>query len=84
MVEFLTAAGFTLTAPQATFYLWINNPEGMTSAEVSTMFLEKAGVVVTPGSGFGDAGEGYFRISLTVSEARLNEAGERIVKVLKV
>ena len=84
MVKFLTEAGFTLTAPQATFYLWINNPEGMTSAEVSTMFLEKAGVVVTPGSGFGDAGEGYFRISLTVSEARLNEAGERIVKVLKV
>jgi len=39
---------------------------------------------VTPGSGFGDAGEGYFRISLTVSEARLNEAGERIVTVLKV
>ena len=84
MVAFLKKAGFTLTAPQATFYLWIDNPAGMTSAEVSTMFLEKAGVVVTPGSGFGDAGEGYFRISLTVPEARLNEAGERIVKVLKV
>jgi LL-diaminopimelate aminotransferase len=84
MVDFLKKAGFTLTAPKATFYLWIDNPEGMTSAEVSTMFLEKAGVVVTPGSGFGDAGEGYFRISLTVPEARLNEAGERIVKVLKV
>ncbi len=84
MVEFLKKAGFTLTAPQATFYLWIDNPAGMTSAEVSTMFLEKAGVVVTPGSGFGDAGEGYFRISLTVPEARLNEAGERIVKVLSV
>ncbi len=84
MVDFLKKAGFTLTAPQATFYLWIDNPAGMTSAEVSTMFLEKAGVVVTPGSGFGDAGEGYFRISLTVPEARLNEAGERIVKVLSV
>jgi len=84
MVDFLKKAGFTLTAPKATFYLWIDNPAGMTSAEVSTMFLEKAGVVVTPGSGFGDAGEGYFRISLTVPESRLNEAGERIVKVLKV
>ncbi len=84
MVSFLTRAGFTLKAPQATFYLWINNPAGMTSAEVSTMFLEKAGVVVTPGNGFGDAGEGYFRISLTVPEARLNEAGERIVKALAV
>ncbi|MCK5682184.1 LL-diaminopimelate aminotransferase, partial [bacterium] len=84
MVSFLTKAGFTLTSPEATFYLWIDNPKGMTSSEVSTMFLEKAGVVVTPGSGFGDAGEGYFRISLTVPEARLNEAGERIVKVLSV
>ncbi|NPA24302.1 MAG: LL-diaminopimelate aminotransferase [Deltaproteobacteria bacterium] len=84
MVSFLTKAGFSLKAPQATFYLWINNPAGMTSAEVSTMFLEKAGVVVTPGNGFGDAGEGYFRISLTVPEARLNEAGERIVKALAV
>lgn len=84
MVSFLTRAGFTLTSPKATFYLWINNPEGMTSAQVSAMFLEKAGVVVTPGNGFGDAGEGYFRISLTVSEDRLNEAGERIVKVLQV
>lgn len=84
MVSFLTRAGFTLASPKATFYLWINNPEGMTSAEVSAMFLEKAGVVVTPGNGFGDAGEGYFRISLTVSEERLNEAGKRIVKVLGV
>jgi len=84
MVSFLNKAGFTLVSPKATFYLWINNPQGMTSAEVSAMFLEKAGVVVTPGNGFGDAGEGYFRISLTVSEDRLNEAGERIVKVLKV
>ncbi len=84
MVSFLTRAGFTLRSPQATFYLWIDNPAGMTSAEVSAMFLEKAGVVVTPGNGFGAAGEGYFRISLTVPEARLNEAGERIVKALKV
>lgn len=84
MVSFLTRAGFRLKSPQATFYLWIDNPAGMTSAEVSAMFLEKSGVVVTPGNGFGDAGEGYFRISLTVPEARLNEAGERIVKALKV
>ncbi|MBN2809256.1 MAG: LL-diaminopimelate aminotransferase [Deltaproteobacteria bacterium] len=84
MVAFLTKAGFTLASPQATFYLWINNPEGMCSAEVSTMFLEKAGVVVTPGNGFGAAGEGYFRISLTVSEERLNEAGERIIQALRV
>lgn len=82
MVDFLRRAGFTVSSPKATFYLWINNPKGMSSAEVSTMFLEKAGVVVTPGNGFGAAGEGYFRISLTVPKERLNEAGERIVKTL--
>ncbi|HDS16150.1 MAG TPA: LL-diaminopimelate aminotransferase [Proteobacteria bacterium] len=82
MVEFLRQAGFTLNSPKATFYLWINNPKGMTSALVSAMLLEKAGVLVTPGNGFGASGEGYFRISLTVPEARLNEAGERIVRAL--
>ncbi|MBN2706895.1 MAG: LL-diaminopimelate aminotransferase [Deltaproteobacteria bacterium] len=82
MVGFLRKAGFTLNSPQATFYLWIKNPKGMTSSQVSAMFLEKAGVVVTPGNGFGASGEGYFRISLTVPEARLNEAGERIVRAL--
>ncbi len=84
MTSFLARAGFRLTAPRATFYLWIDNPAGLSSTEVSTMFLEQAGVVVTPGNGFGAAGEGYFRISLTVPESRLNEAGERIVKALKV
>ncbi|MBN2233181.1 MAG: LL-diaminopimelate aminotransferase [Deltaproteobacteria bacterium] len=78
MIPALRAAGFTLEAPKATFYLWIRNPEGMDSATLAAMLIEKTGVVVTPGSGFGAAGEGYFRISLTVPEARLLEAGERI------
>jgi LL-diaminopimelate aminotransferase len=54
----------------------------MDSASVASMLLEEAGVVVTPGNGFGEAGEGYFRISLTVPEARLQEAGERIIKAI--
>ncbi len=83
MVDFLHQAGFAVTAPKATFYLWISNPAGMDSAAVAAMLLEQAGVVVTPGSGFGAAGEGYFRISLTVAEERLREAGERIVKALR-
>jgi len=82
MVNALKKAGFTLAVPKATFYLWIKNPTGMDSAGVAAMLLEQAGVVVTPGNGFGDAGEGYFRISLTVPEARLQEAGERIIKAI--
>jgi LL-diaminopimelate aminotransferase len=82
MIPALRAAGFSLEVPQATFYLWVRNPEGMDSATVAAMLIEKTGVVVTPGSGFGAAGEGYFRISLTVPEARLLEAGERIKAAL--
>ncbi|MCK4379452.1 MAG: aminotransferase class I/II-fold pyridoxal phosphate-dependent enzyme, partial [Deltaproteobacteria bacterium] len=78
----LKKAGFTLSVPKATFYLWIKTPIGMDSAGVAAMLLEQTGVVVTPGNGFGDAGEGYFRISLTVPEARLQEAGERIIKAI--
>ncbi len=82
MVNALKKAGFTLSVPKATFYLWIKNPVGMDSAGVAAMLLEQTGVVVTPGNGFGDSGEGYFRISLTVPEARLQEAGERIIKAI--
>jgi LL-diaminopimelate aminotransferase len=42
------------------------------------MLLDKAGVVAAPGSGYGSCGEGYFRISLTVGEERINEAFSRI------
>jgi LL-diaminopimelate aminotransferase len=46
------------------------------------MILEKADVVVTPGSEFGEYGEGYFRISLTVNDSRLEEALSRMVNIL--
>ncbi|MBW1721903.1 MAG: LL-diaminopimelate aminotransferase [Deltaproteobacteria bacterium] len=77
MVQGLREAGFEVDAPKATFYLWVRVPGGMTSAELTSRFLDK-GVVVTPGNGFGDPGEGYFRIALTQTRARLAEAIERI------
>ncbi|MFH1122396.1 MAG: LL-diaminopimelate aminotransferase [Pseudomonadota bacterium] len=77
MVEGLRAAGFELEAPKASFYLWIKVPEGYTSTQLAGRLLEK-GVVVTPGNGFGDPGEGYFRIALTQKRERLLEAIERI------
>jgi LL-diaminopimelate aminotransferase len=77
MVKGLREAGFELASPQATFYLWIRVPQGYTSAQLTTQLLEK-GVVVTPGNGFGEPGEGYFRIALTQKRDRLEEAIERI------
>lgn len=77
MVKGLGDAGFELDSPKATFYLWIHVPKGYTSARLATLLLEK-GVVVTPGNGFGDPGEGYVRIALTQKKERLQEAMERI------
>jgi LL-diaminopimelate aminotransferase len=77
MVDGLRKAGFELDTPKASFYLWVRVPHGYTSARLATRLLEK-GVVVTPGNGFGEPGEGYFRIALTQKRERLAEALERI------
>lgn len=78
MVNGLKAAGFDMDIPKATFYLWVKVPSPYTSADITSILLEKAGIVVTPGSGFGDPGEGYFRISLTQDTERLEEAVNRL------
>lgn len=78
MVQGLREAGFELDPPKATFYLWIRVPDGYTSASLATRLLEEAGLVVTPGNGFGEPGEGYFRIALTRNRKRLGEAIERL------
>jgi LL-diaminopimelate aminotransferase len=78
MVQGLRDLGFQVTSPKATFYLWVNVPKGYTSTQLAARLLEDAGVVVTPGNGFGEPGEGYFRIALTQKEERLSEALERL------
>lgn len=78
MVEGLKDAGYELVRPKATFYLWVKAPKGFTSAGIATRLLDEAGVVVTPGNGFGAPGEGYIRIALTQNEERLREAIGRI------
>lgn len=74
----LTKSGFEFDAPRGAFYLWVRVPRGYTSKEFTSVLLEKAGVVVAPGSGYGSCGEGYIRISLTINENRLKEAFERM------
>ncbi len=70
--------GIKAKSPKATFYVWAEVPAGYTSASFVSHLLENAGIVATPGNGFGDPGEGYFRIALTVSSERLQEAVDRI------
>ena len=78
MVEALNSAGFKVEAPKATFYLWIKVPDGYNSAQIATRLLEETGLVVTPGNGFGEPGEGYIRIALTQTKERLAEAIARL------
>ncbi len=78
MVKGLRELGLEVDRPKATFYLWIQVPKGYTSAQFATVLLEQAGIVATPGNGFGEDGEGFIRMALTVDEKRLNEAIERL------
>ncbi len=78
----LKKAGFQVEAPQATFYVWFPVPHGTDSITFATRALEEAGVVITPGVGFGSHGEGYVRAALTVSKERLEEAAQRLARVL--
>ncbi len=82
-VEALRKAGFAVESPRAAMYLWVPLPEEVPSAVFARRSLEEAGVVVLPGSGFGPAGEGYFRIALTVGAARLAEAANRLGEMLE-
>jgi LL-diaminopimelate aminotransferase len=74
--------GFEAVTPQATMYLWVPLPEGVASLEFARRALEDQGVIVLPGSAFGDTAEGYFRVALTVPADRLAEAAERMGRVL--
>ena len=81
VVDALNAAGWSLDRPKATIYVWAPVPakyEGSSMAFADELF-EKTGVVVTPGLGYGRAGEGFFRISLTYPDEVLTEAMDRIV-----
>lgn len=80
LVAGLQRAGFAVEPPRATFYLWLRVPGGDDQAFCARL-IEQAGVVVTPGSGFGPAGAGYARFALCVDEARLDEAVERIERL---
>jgi LL-diaminopimelate aminotransferase len=78
----LDRIGIDYYKSNATIYVWAKVPEGHTSESFAKLVLDKADVVVTPGSAYGKQGEGYFRISLTIDDKRLEEALNRIDKAL--
>jgi LL-diaminopimelate aminotransferase len=74
--------GIEIEPPRGTIYVWAPVPAGHTSASFAEEVLERAAVVVSPGSAYGANGEGFFRISLTVPDERLTEAVERMTESL--
>ncbi len=80
LVPGLKTLGLEVDPPPAAFYVWVTVPNGYTSASFTAHLLEKAGIVTTPGNGFGAPGEGYIRMTLCTTRERLAEAVERIRK----
>ncbi len=78
----LSALGLHVIRPEATFYLWTRVPSGFDSSAFVTHILKKAGVLATPGNGFGAPGEGYVRVALTAPVERIEEAVERIKRAI--
>jgi LL-diaminopimelate aminotransferase len=83
LVAGLREAGLTFNIPQATFYIWVRVPTGHTSASFADHLLDKVGIMVTPGHGFGKSGEGYVRFAFTTPEEDLTEAARRLAALKK-
>lgn len=81
LISGLREAGLDPHVPRASFYIWMPVPRGMGSSYFATLLLEKAGIVCTPGEGFGKYGEGFVRFSLTLPGKRLREATARIKRL---
>ncbi len=78
VVDALRGIGVDVESPKGTIYVWAPVPEGYTSTSFCEHVLERAAVVISPGSMYGPSGEGFFRISLTTADGRLTEAVERM------
>ena len=78
VIEALQKIGLHVDPPRASLYVWARVPEGYTSAEFTAKLLDEQNVVVTPGNGYGPSGEGYIRLSLTISDENLEEGLRRL------
>ena len=78
--DMLTDIGLESKPPKASLYIWAKVPKGYTSVELANELLDKVGVVVTPGTGYGKNGEGYVRLSLTIPDAGLVKGLSRLAE----
>jgi LL-diaminopimelate aminotransferase len=81
VADTLNDLGWSIKPPRATFYVWAPVPDGYDSIGFASRVLDEVGVNITPGVGFGAHGEGYFRLSVTAPDARLEEAMARMRKL---
>ncbi len=83
LINGLRSLRWKIPPPEASFYVWAKTPKGFSnSMETAKAFLEQADIIITPGIGFGKQGEGYVRMTLTVSKDRISEAVHRLKKIL--
>lgn len=80
-VEGMRELGWSFQLPRGSFYIWVKVPQGYTTTEYCEFILDNARVIITPGNGYGQYGEEYFRVALTVDAARIREAMARIKSV---
>lgn len=80
LVNAINKVGLKARLPKASFYVWAKIPQGYTSVEFTNELLDKANIAVTPGAGYGNAGEGYVRLSLTLPDERLDEGIRRLLR----
>jgi len=78
VINALQAIGLEIVPPKAGLYIWVRIPKGFTSAEFATALLDEKDLVVTPGSGYGEYGEGYIRFSLTLNDSDLDRGIDRL------
>ena len=78
LVEALRSIGMRVEPPKASLYVWAHVPDGFTSVEFAARMIDDIGVVMTQGTGYGQYGEGFVRLSLTIPDAQLEEGVRRI------
>jgi LL-diaminopimelate aminotransferase len=84
LVSGLKEIGWDVTAPKAAFYIWVRVPSGYTSGDFVKMLIEKAGVLTIPGSGYGEQGEGYIRMALTLPDKNGERVAEAVARIKAV
>ena len=87
LIQGLKTAGWIVEPPKATMFVWARMPEAfreMGSLEFTKFLLKEGGVAVSPGIGFGEAGEGFVRFALVENEHRIKQATRGIKKALNL